>query len=321
MTGAADREAIPAALARALPYVRLYKHKAFVVKLGGALSADPAVLRRTAEQVSILVELGMRVVVVHGGGPQLNGLSARLGLAVNQVEGRRVTDPATLEAAVMTLNGTVNTAILAACRAEGLQAVGVSGVDGGLIKARVRPPVTVGAGREATTVNFGEVGDVEAVDAGVLNRLLDAGFVPVVSCLAADETGRVLNVNADTVAAEVARALGAEKLIFLTETPGLLEDRNDPASLLSVLDLDCLVGLEVRGVVDGGMLPKLAAARRALESGVKRVHLVGGRQPGSLLIEIFTNEGSGTLLVRSLAELGASEGSGAAPDPAVESGA
>ncbi len=305
MTGIGDRDAVLAALTRAMPYVRLYKGKVFVIKLGGAMTSEPIVLKQLAHEIAILVEFGMRVVVVHGGGPQTTRLSERLGLAPRLVNGRRVTDPATLEAVVMSLNGAVNTAVLAACRAAGLPAVGVSGVDAGIVKARVRAPLAMEG--HAEPVDFGEVGEVASVDAAALGKLLDAGFVPILSPVAADDAGRVLNINADTVAAEVAAALGAEKLVFLTETAGILEDKADPGSLLSYLDLDCLVGMEVSGAVDGGMLPKVHAARQALLAGVRRVHMVGGREQGSLLVEVFTNEGAGTLVVRSLAELAPSE--------------
>ncbi len=307
MTGAHDREATLAALTGALPYVRLYKGKTFVIKLGGSTCTDAAALARIAEQVSVLTEFGIRVALVHGGGPQITALAERLGIETRKVDGRRVTDPATLQAAVMTLNGTVNTAILAACRAAHIAAVGVSGVDAGIVRARIRPPVMKDLGHGPVAIDYGEVGDIVSVDRGALDRLLDAGFVPVMSPLAADDTGRVLNINADTVAAAVASALAAEKLIFLTDTPGILEDKSVPMSLVSILDFETLAAMEARGTLDGGMLPKTDAARSALSGGVRRVHVVGHKQRGSLLLEVFTNEGSGTLIVRDMADLAPSE--------------
>ncbi len=301
MTGAGDRESTLAALSRAMPYVRLYKGRVFVLKLGGALTAETPVLRHLAEEMAILAEFGIRLVVVHGGGPQATRLAGRLGVPTRMVGGRRVTDAAALEAVVMALNGTVNTAVLAACRAASLGAVGISGVDGGIVRARVRGPVRVEG--DAEPVDFGEVGEVLSVDGEALRRLLDAGFVPILSPVAADDSGRVLNINADTVAAETAAALGAEKLIFLTETPGILEDKSDSRSLISYLDLDRLAEMEASGAVDGGMLPKVNATRAALAAGVSRVHMVGAREKGSLLVEVFTNEGAGTMVVRNLAEL------------------
>jgi acetylglutamate kinase len=312
MTGPYDREAAMAGLTRALPYIRLYKGRAFVIKLGGSLGPDPAALRRVVEQISVLREVGIRVVLVHGGGPQTTDLAGRLGITTSFVGGRRITSPDALAAAVMTLNGTVNTAILAACRAVHLPAVGVSGVDAGLLRARVRPPVRVEGDSGVAEVDFGEVGDLVAVDRTVLEQLLASGFVPVVSPISADDSGRVLNVNADTAAATIACALDAEKLIFLTDTPGILENVGDPASMISCTDVARLADLERRGTIAGGMLPKVNAARQALGGGVRRVHVVGARQAHSLLIEVFTNEGAGTLIVNDLAELPPAE-QGAAP--------
>ena len=302
-----DREATMSALRRALPYIRLYRGRVFVLKLGGEAVADAAALRQVVEQVGVLAELGIRLVVVHGGGPQTTALAERLGLPTRIVGGRRVTTPETLEVAVMTMNGTVSTAVLAACRAAGIAAVGVSGVDSGIVRARRRAPVETTVDGRTERVDFGEVGDVMSVDGPALERLLDAGFVPVVSPLSADDSGAVLNVNADTVASAIACALGAEKLIFLTAVPGILEDRADSGSLISYIDLPGLLLLEGRGALDGGMLPKVNAARGAILGGVKRVHVVGFRQPQSLLVEVFTNEGAGTLVVRDRAELAPSE--------------
>jgi acetylglutamate kinase len=295
------------ALRRALPYIRLYRGRVFVLKLGGEAVAAAAALRQVVEQVGVLAELGIRLVVVHGGGPQTTALAERLGLPTRIVGGRRVTTPETLEVAVMTMNGTVSTAVLAACRAAGIAAVGVSGVDSGIVRARRRAPVETTVDGRTERVDFGEVGDVMSVDGPALERLLDAGFVPVVSPLSADDSGAVLNVNADTVASAIACALGAEKLIFLTAVPGILEDRADPGSLISYIDLPGLLLLEGRGALDGGMLPKVNAARGAILGGVKRVHIVGFRQPLSLLVEVFTNEGAGTLVVRDRAELSPGE--------------
>ncbi|MGD1148164.1 MAG: acetylglutamate kinase [Thermoanaerobaculaceae bacterium] len=303
MTGPYDREATMAGLTRALPYIRLYKGRVFVIKLGGALGSDGAALRQMAEQINVLREVGIRVVLVHGGGPQTTDLAGRLGIETRFVNGRRVTTPAALEAAVMTLNGSVNTAVLAACRAAHLPAIGVSGVDAALLRARLRPPVEVEGEEGPVEVDFGEVGDLVSVDRTVLDKLLAAGFVPVVSPISADDGGRVLNVNADTAAATIACALDSEKLIFLTDTPGILEDRADLASMISCTDLSGLAAMEQRGALVGGMLPKVNAARLALGGGVRRVHIVGYRQAQSLLIEVFTNEGAGTLIVTDIGEL------------------
>jgi len=308
MTGAVDRETAMAALSQALPYVRLFRGKRFVIKVGGASTADAESIRRLIDQVGVLAEFGIRVVLVHGGGTQTTALAGRLGVPTQMVAGRRVTSSEVLDLAVMTLNGTVNTALLAACRAAGLPAIGVSGIDAGLVRAQRRPPVQV----DGATVDYGEVGDIVSVDRTVLERLLDAGFLPVVSPLAASDDGKVLNVNADTVASALASALEAEKLVFVTDTEGLLENPRDASSTISYVDLEGLVALERGGAFEGGILPKIRAARAALADGVQRVHMVGQGHQHSLLVEVFTNEGAGTLIVRSRADLSPAEQGGPA---------
>jgi acetylglutamate kinase len=191
--------------------------------------------------------------------------------------------------------------------------MGVSGIDAGFIKARRRPPVTKEVNGQKTSVDYGLVGDVVSVDATVLQKQLDAGFMPVVSPLCADESGQVLNVNADTIAATVAREMGAEKLIFITDTAGLLEDKSNPASLVSYTDVHGLARLQDLGAIDSGILPKVKAAKEALLAGVKRVHMVGYRGKNNLLVEIFTNEGSGTLIVKDTSELLPSEQAASLP--------
>ena len=298
-----DRMTEVAALKHALPYLRLFQGKTFVVKLSGEAIEEEARLLLFLEQIEVLHRLGIRVVLVHGGGPQTTALADRLGLATRKIDGRRVTDAATLEAAVMAMAGKANTALLAACRRAGVAAVGLSGVDAGLVEARKRPPVPVvdPVGQQvAAAIDFGFVGDVVAVNPRVVQKLLDDGYVPVVAPLAADDKGALLNVNADTIAAELAVALGAEKLLFAVAVPGILERADDPASLVSLVDLAGLADLERRGVVTGGMLPKSRAIARALESGVPRVHLVPFATPDALLVELFTNEGIGTLVVPSV---------------------
>jgi acetylglutamate kinase len=302
MTTPHDRNLTMEALKRALPYIRLWRGRVFVVKIGGALCGEPSMLADLAGQLSIFREFGIKVVLVHGGGPQTTALSSKLGVETQFVDGRRITDQKTLEIAVMTMNGTINTAILAACRAAELPAVGISGIDAGLIRARRRPPRTKVTGDARTTVDFGEVGDVVAVDVSVLNRLLDSGFTPIVSPLVADDAGTILNMNADTVASTLARELAAEKLIFVQEAPGILEDRDDPSSLVSYTDVRGLNALLERGVLEAGMLPKANAAKEALYGGVKRVHVIGGGKD-NLLLEVFTNEGAGTLIVMEMRDL------------------
>jgi len=282
-----------AGLKHALPYLRLFQGKVFVIKLSGEGLAERTPLLGFLEQIELLHRLGIRVVLVHGGGPQTSALSERLGLAVRQVEGRRVTDAPTLAAAIAATAGTASTALLAASRPVGLPAVGISGVDAATLAVHQRPPVEIAGER----VDFGFVGDVDQVDRRLIDHLLAGGYVPVVAPLAASADGQVLNVNADTIAAELAVALGAAKLILALGVPGLLERREDPASLVHLTDLAGLAELAARGELSGGMLPKARAIERALRGGVPRVHLVPFATPDALLVELFTNEGIGTMVV------------------------
>lgn len=277
----------------ALPYLRLYQGKVFVTKIGGAVLGDAEALHGLVEEASLLYRMGIRLVLVHGGGPQVDALAARLDVPQQRVAGRRVTSADTLEVAKMALAGQVNTDLLASFAAHGTPAIGLSGVDAGLLRARRRPPVEI----DGRPVDYGLVGDIEAVDLAPLRCLLGGSFVPVVASLAVDAGGQVLNVNADTIAARLAVELEAEKLIVVTSVAGLFADREDPSSLVSYADLEDLAGLRARGAVAGGMLPKLAACEAALRGGVPRVHLIDGTKPETLLREIFTNEGAGSLLV------------------------
>lgn len=302
-----DRGAAMEALVRSIPYLRLFRGTTFVIKVGGGACSEAPARDRLAEQIAVLRELGVRIVLVHGGGPQTTQLCERLGVETAFVGGRRVTSPEALEAAILTLNGSVRTALLASFRRIGVPAVGLSGVDAGLVQAKRRPPTAVEVDGKLTTIDYGLVGDIESVDPHVLRSLLDAGMIPVLSPLCASPEGEVLNINADTVASSVAQALGAAKLIFLTSTAGLLEQGDDPASLVSYTDVAGLEVLERSGAITTGMLPKVLAAKQSLAAGVTRVHMVGFRTHHGLLLEILTNEGAGTLIVRDMAELRPSE--------------
>ena len=284
------------ALRSALPYLTLYQDRLFVVKASGSLFAHPHGMETLFEQLSVLHRVGIEIVFVHGGGMQTTQLARTLGVEPRFAGGRRVTCATTLDAAVMTMRGTLGAQAVGAFRRLGVPAVGLSGGDGDLVTARRRPTVEVDGER----VDYGHVGDVVTVNPGVLRTLADAGFVPVVNPIAADAAGRPLNVNADTIAAHLAVALGAAKLILLTEAPGLLEDPDDPHSLVALTDRAGLGDLVGRGATQGGMRPKAAAIDFALERGVPRVHMVSWRNEDSLLAEIFTNEGSGTMIVDRL---------------------
>lgn len=265
---------------------------------------DVTSTRALMEQVGILHQVGIRVVLVHGGGPQSTELAGALGVDTTFVDGRRVTDDQSLDVATMVLNGQINTHVLAACRDLEIPAVGISGVDAGLIRAHRRPPVEKEDGQ---CIDYGHVGDIDSVDADILRKQLDNGLMPVVSPLSCDSTGNILNINADTVAAAIAAELGAEKLILAIAAPGILEDVNDPRSLISYVDRAALRKLKRDGKLADGMLPKAAAIDAALENGVTRVHVISYNVRDSLLLEIFTNEGTGTLVVNDISALSPAE--------------
>jgi len=307
VTSKKDRAIVVSALKHAAPYIRLFKGKVFVLKVGGEIFADPAATSALMEQVGILHQVGIRVVLIHGGGPQSTKLATDLGIDTTFVEGRRVTDDASLDVAMMVLNGQINTRILARCRDLQIPAVGISGVDAGLIRAHRRPPVER-AGE--APLDYGFVGDIDDVDADILRKQLDNGLMPIVSPLSCDESGTLLNINADTVAAAIAAELDAEKLILATAAPGILEDANDLSSLISYIDRAALDKLRDAGNLADGMLPKAAAIDAALANGVQRVHVISYKLPDSLLLEVFTNEGTGTLVVNDVDALTPAEQGG-----------
>lgn len=295
-----DRAIVVSALKHAAPYIRLFKGKVFVIKAGGEVFSDPEKTTALMEQVGILYQVGIRVVLVHGGGPQSTELASALGLDTTFVDGRRVTDGESLNVATMVLNGQINTRILATCRDLEIPAIGISGIDAGLIRAHKRPPVER-AGE--APVDYGFVGDIDSVDADILRKQLDNGLMPVVSPLSCDESGTILNINADTVAAAIAAELNAEKLLLATGAAGILEDVNDPTSLISYIDRKALKKLQESGSLADGMLPKAAAIDSAIANGVQRVHVISSKVPDSILLEVFTNEGTGTLVVDDIGGL------------------
>ena len=284
------------ALRNAAPYMRLYKGKTFVVKAGGGVFGDTDATRGLIEQIAILHYFGVRVVFVHGGGPQLTELTEKLGVPTRMVQGRRVTDQKSIDITSMVLNGLINTRILAICRDIDIDAVGVSGVDAGLIQAHKRAPVRLTDG-SGETVDYGFVGDINKVDTTVLRKLLDNGLMPVVSPLSADSNGTLLNINADTVASAIGAALDAEKLILCTGAPGILERVEDPGSVISYTDLAGLKKLRDSGAIKDGMLPKAKAIEDAIRGGVRRVHVISYKSQEGILAEVFTNEGTGTMIV------------------------
>jgi acetylglutamate kinase len=271
-------------LLEALPFMREHHGKVIVVKYGGAAMDRSGLAGSFAQDVSLLQSAGITAVVVHGGGPQVTEVSEQLGIETTFVDGIRVTDAATLDVATMVLAGRLNTEVVATLVSGGVPAVGLSGVDGGLLLAR-----------RQMAPDLGFVGEVVHVNADVLRTLTGSRFVPVVASIAVDETtGQAYNVNADVVASELAIALGAEKLVFINDVPGLIGPGGDLLSELSAQQ--CAELLALPDVVEGGMIPKLESAIEALKAGVARVHLVDGRVEHSLVLELFTPEGVGTMI-------------------------
>jgi acetylglutamate kinase len=274
-------------LTEALPYIRQWQDKTIVVKYGGAAMDDPVLRNSVAKDLALLHYVGIRVVVVHGGGPQVSDMMKRLGLEPKFVGGLRVTDPDTMEVAQMVLIGTVNKELVSLIQKHGGKAVGLSGKDAGLIQA---------CKLHCTEGDLGAVGDIVAVDTGVVDTLTDAGYVVVISTIGIGAEGESYNINADTAAGAVATALQAEKLIVLSDIPGLLDDVKDENSLISQLTPDQARELVAQGKVSKGMIPKLESCLLAIEGGVPRAHMIDGRLPHSMLIELFTDAGIGTMI-------------------------
>jgi len=285
-------------LVRAAPHIAMHRGKTFVLKLGGEPLAQRPHRRALAQQIAAIHALGSRVVLVHGGGPQTDSVQRQLGEEPRMIGGKRVTTPLALRALCMATAGELHGQLLAELAAAGVPATGIAGASAGLLVAKKRPPVET----EVGTVDFGAVGDLIGVDPLPLRALLDAGRLPVVCPPVSDGAGGLLNVNADFMAAAIACALGAQKLVLCTGAPGILTNPTDPASLVSALALDELAALEEGGQVRGGMKAKATAIRRAIEGGVRRVHVVSGLDPEALLCELYTNHGAGTLVTREKEE-------------------
>jgi acetylglutamate kinase len=286
-------------LREALPYIQRFKGQTFVVKLSGKVTEDQENLTSLAEELALLHQVGIRICVVHGGGKQLSELAKKLGIEQTIIEGRRVTDDATLEMAKMIFAGKINTDILAALRHRSIEAVGLSGVDGNIVHAEKRPPKEI-LNRETGVrdkVDFGHVGDVVQINARLLTVLLDHGYLPVISSLGADAEGMVFNINADTVAAEIAVQLQAEKLILLSDVDGIYLTAGDPQTKLSRVTATQAGELINNGSASGGMIPKLQSIIVLLERGVHSAHIISGTKRNALLSEIFTDKGTGTMIV------------------------
>ena len=288
------------ALNNAAPYIKLYKDKIFIIKIGGELLRDISSARKLLKQIATIHQFGIKVILVHGGGPQLTEMIEKSGQVSEFNNGRRVTDQSTISLAVMVLNGEVNTKLLAISVELGIPAIGISGIDGGMIVTKKREKIKDETG---DLIDYGYVGDISSVNMDILNTQLDAGYIPIISSLTANADGVILNVNADTIAATIAYELSAEKLILMTSVPGILMDANDKTSLISYINHDSLKKMKSNGKLTDGMLPKADAIGLALDNGVSRVHIISSNSEDSLLTEIFTNHGTGTLIVKDLTNL------------------
>lgn len=288
------------ALKAAIPYMKAFRDKVFVVKLGGELCEDEQALTRLIEQFAILYYVGIKLIIVHGGGKHATNLGERLGVSSEFVGGRRVTSKEMLNVAKMSFAGVLNTDLLALFKKQDLSAVGLSGIDGQLVTASKRKPTKVKdvqSGKERE-VDYGFVGDDLKIETSVLKHLLSGGYIPVICSLAADKGGQILNINADTFAARIASSMDAAKLCTLGTVDGIMGNVNDPTSLYSVLDIEEAQNLIEKGIAVEGMIPKITTAIEALRCGVSKVHILSGVAPDALLQEIFTNEGSGTMVVK-----------------------
>jgi acetylglutamate kinase len=275
-------------LSEALPYLQKFVGRTIVVKYGGAAMKEESLRQQVIRDVVFMSSVGIRPILVHGGGPEINTWLGKLNIEPQFNNGLRVTDAATMEVVEMVLVGRVNKQIVEMINLEGGSAVGLCGKDGNIVRARPHDNEAIGF-----------VGEVSSVDTRLLETLIKAGHIPVVSSVASDETGQAYNINADTVAGELAAALGAEKLILLTDIAGILEDYKNPNSLIRGLSIQQARELISKGIVSGGMIPKVQCCVRSLAQGVRAAHIVDGRVPHSLLLEIFTDSGVGSMLLAS----------------------
>ncbi|MFZ1027318.1 MAG: acetylglutamate kinase [Limnoraphis robusta] len=275
-------------LSEALPYIQKFANRTIVVKYGGAAMKESHLKQQVVRDIVLLSCVGIRPVVVHGGGPEINTWLGKLGIEPQFKNGLRVTDAATMDVVEMVLVGRVNKEIVALINQAGGSAVGLCGKDSNLIVARPQDQEAIGF-----------VGEVNSINIKLVASLVDSHYIPVVSSVAADDTGQAYNINADTVAGEIAAALGAEKLILMTDTTGILEDYHNPETLIAKLDIQEARGLIEKGIVGGGMIPKVNCCVRSLAQGVRAAHIIDGRMPHALLQEIFSDAGIGTMIVAS----------------------
>jgi acetylglutamate kinase len=274
-------------LTQALPYIQRYNGKIVVIKYGGNAMVNENLKEQVMEDIVLLWLIGVKVVLAHGGGPEISEMMAKLGKKSEFVDGLRVTDKETVEIAQMVLSGKINKSLVNFLEKEGGKAMGISGVDGKLIEASIKDP------------KLGFVGNIDKVNIKPVLDLLDNGYIPVVSTIGCDDEGNIYNINADTAAARIAGALNAERLIMMTDIVGLLKDKDDPKTLIPTITLEQANSLLADGTISGGMIPKIKCCIDAISHGVKNVTIMDGRIPHSILMELLTNEGAGTEVVNT----------------------
>ena len=275
-------------LVEALPYIQEYWDRVVVVKYGGHAMTDETLKRQVMEDIVLLQLVGVKVVLVHGGGPEINAALAKMGVESKFVNGLRVTDAESMDVVQMVLAGKVGKSLVNLIETTGGKAMGICGIDGHMVEAKCKDPA------------LGQVGAITGVNTRPIYDLLDNGYIPVISSVACDAAGNVYNVNADSMAAQISGALGAECLISMTDVPGIMEDPGDISTLINAVDIGGAMELMRRGVVKGGMIPKVESCMEALLCGVKKVFILDGRVPHSILLEMLTDEGSGTMMIEEL---------------------
>ncbi len=285
-------------LIEALPYIRRFYDSIMVIKIGGHAIVDPVIMDMIVQDIVLLKFVGIHPIIVHGGGAEITEKMQRMGKKPEFVAGLRVTDDETLEIARMVLVGNVNSKIVSLISKHGGKGVGLSGSDGRLIVAKKLSPQRVKVDGVEKEVDLGWVGETEVINPEILMILTGKGYIPVISPIAVDENGNDLNVNADTVAGDIASALKAKKLILLTDVPGVLRDPNNPNSRISRIELNEIETLIKDNIISGGMIPKIKSSASAIKAGVEKVHIIDGSRPHSLLLELFTDEGIGTMIFR-----------------------
>ncbi len=273
-------------LTEALPYIKRYNGKIVVIKYGGNAMIDETLKEQVMEDIALLWLIGVKVVLIHGGGPEISELMKKLGKQAVFVDGLRVTDKETVDIVQMVLAGKVNKSLVTLLQMKGGHSVGLSGMDGGMIEARIKDE------------RLGFVGEITKIRTRPITDLLEKNYIPVISTVASDRNGNTYNINGDTAAARIAGALEAERLIMMTDVPGILTDRNDPASLIPEITIDEAHKLYESGVISGGMIPKVDCCIEALREGVHNVTIMDGRVPHSILMELLTDEGSGTMVTK-----------------------